>query len=582
LAESTSEVEPEVNQPGLSALREAVANRLPPVPGRSTLADDGLAGLNSAVASVPDGLASGLLAGVNPIYGLYACMAGPIAGGVFSSTQLLVVATTSASALAAGQALAGAPAAERANALFVMVLLAGAFQIVFGLLRLGRLARFVSYSVMTGFLTGIAVLTILSQLPTVTGYEATGANRVAATFDLLANLGKVEPRTVVVSVFTLALALVLPRTKFGNFGTLAAIAIPSLIVALLGLEAIQVVGDVGSIPRGLPIPALPSLSSLSGDVITGALALSVIILVQGAGVSQSVPNPDGSRSSVSRDFIGQGAANVASGVFQGLPVGGSLSTTALSVLSGARSRWAAIFAGLWVAAVVVALPGVVARVAMPTLGVLLIVASASAIKPIEVHFIWNTGWPSRLAIVSTFLATLFLPIQAAVGIGVVLSAILHLYESSTDVQVVEVVQRPDGRLEERTPPKRLPSHTVTVLDIYGHLFYAGVQTLSRSLPRPEEAEQPVVVLRMRGRTTVGATLIDELTSYAEKLEAANGRLYLTGIGEHVYAQMVRTGKLHETKPVRVYPATPIVGEATRQAVADAESWLAGQPRADAS
>ena len=85
-------------------------------------------------------------------------------------------------------------------------------------------------------------------------------------------------------------------------------------------------------------------------MVTGALAVAAIILVQGAGVSQSVPNPDGSRRSMSRDFIAQGAANVASGFFRGLPVGGSLSTTALTVISGARSRWAAIFAGLWMAA----------------------------------------------------------------------------------------------------------------------------------------------------------------------------------------------------------------------------------------
>jgi sulfate permease, SulP family len=573
VVESTAEAEPEVDQPGLSRLREAVANRLPHLPGRSSLRDDGLAGLNSAVASVPDGLASGLLAGVNPIYGLYACMAGPIAGGLFSSTQLLIVATTSASSLAAGQALGGLSSPARDNALFVMVLLIGAFQIVFGLLRLGRLARFVSYSVMTGFLTGIAVLTVLSQLPTVTGYEATGSNRVMATLDLLLNLGQVDPRTVAIAGFTLALAVLLPRTRLGNFGNLVAIILPSLVAVLFSLESVQVVQDVGEIPRGLPTPFIPSLSLISLDVITGALAVAVIVLIQGAGVSQSVPNPDGSRTRASRDFIAQGAANVASGLFRGLPVGGSLSTTALSVLSGARTRWAAIFAGLWMAAVVVALSGVVAQIAMPALAVLLIVASASAIKPAEVRSIWNTGWPSRLAIVTTFLATLFLPIQAAVGIGVVLSAVLYLYTSSADISVVELVERPDGRIEERKPPKHLHSNSVTVLDIYGHLFYAGARTLARLLPRPGDAENLVVILRLRGRTTVGATLIDELSAYANQLAEANGRLYLTGLSEDVYDQMVRNGKLREADPVQAYKASPVVGESTHRAYVDAQTWL---------
>jgi SulP family sulfate permease len=575
------EAEPEVDQPGLSRVREAVANHVPHLPGRSTLRDDGLAGLNSAVASVPDGLASGLLAGVNPIYGLYACMAGPIAGGLFSSTQLLIVATTSASSLAAGQALGGLSSPARDNALFVMVLLIGAFQILFGLLRLGRLARFVSYSVMTGFLTGIAVLTVLSQIPTITGYAATGSNKVTQTFDLLAHLGQVDLLTLAVAFVALLLALVLPRTRLGHYGNLVAIIVPSVLVALLQLGSVEIVRDVGEIPRGLPTPVVPSLSAISVDVLTGALSVAVIILVQGAGVSQSVPNPDGSRSNASRDFVAQGAANVAAGVFRGLPVGGSLSTTALSVLSGARTRWAAIFAGLWMVAVVVALPDVVARIAMPALGAPLIVASASAIKPAEVRSIWNTGWPSRLAVLTTFLATLILPIQVAVGIGVVLSAVLYLYKSSADVSVVELVERPDGRIEERKPPKYLRSNTVTVLDVYGHLFYAGARTLERLLPKPGDAENLVVILRLRGRTTVGATLIDELSAYAKQLAEANGRLYLTGLSEDVYEQIVRTGKLREADPVQAYRATPIVGESTHRAFAEARTWLVSASEEDA-
>src|SRR5688500_13491220 len=147
----TPDVEPEVNQPGLRELREAVANHLArQFPSRASLREDGIAGLNSAVSSVPDGMASGILVGVNPIYGLYACMVGPIAGGIFSSTRLMIIATTSAASLSAGQALGSLQGEARENALFLMVVLIGALQIVFGLVRTGQLTRFVSYSVMTG------------------------------------------------------------------------------------------------------------------------------------------------------------------------------------------------------------------------------------------------------------------------------------------------------------------------------------------------------------------------------------------------------------------------------------------------
>jgi SulP family sulfate permease len=575
--EAASDAEPEVNQPGLSELREAVANRLRKrLPSRARLGQDGLAGLNSALSSVPDGMASGVLAGVNPVYGLYACMVGPIAGSLFSSTQLMVIVTTSASALGAGQALAGLTSEARENALFLLVVLIGAFQILFGLLRLGQLTRFVSYSVMTGFIIGIAVLTVLSQLPTVTGYQAEGNNKVSQTLDLLTHLNQIHLLTLGVSALTLLLAVTLPRTRLGNFGRLVAIIVPSALVALLGLESVQIVQDVGNIPRGFPLPRMPSFSAMSPEVVTGALAVAAVILVQGTGVSQSVPNPDGARRSTSRDFIAQGAANLASGFCRGLPVGGSLSTTALTVLSGAGSRWAAIFAGLWMAAIVMLFPGLVSYTAMPALAALLIVASAYTIKPSEVRAIWQIGWPSRLASVTTFLCTLFLPIQVAVGIGVVLSALINLNESSTDVSLVELVEWPDGRIEERPPPKALPAHRVTALDVYGHLFYAGARTLERLLPRPEGAQNPVVILRLRGRSTVGATLVEVLARYADKLEAVDGRLYLTGISEQAYDQMRRTGKLRLTGPVRAYEATLFVGEATRQALADARAWLVGR------
>ncbi len=573
-SDDSPEQEPEVNQPGLGQLRAAVANQPPRFPSHASLRDDGLAGLNSAVSSVPDGMASSVLVGVNPIYGLYACMVGPLVGGIFSSTQLMIIATTSAASLATGQALGALQGEARDAALFLMVVLIGALQAVFGLLRLGKLVRFVSYSVMTGFIIGIAVLTILSQLPTVTGHtSAAGSNKVAQTINLLSNAGQINWWSVGVSVMTLALAVTLPRTKLRNFGSLAAIVIPSLLILLFRLGSVQIVRDVGEIPGGIPTPHLPSLSAISFDVITGALAIGVVILVQGAGVSQSVPNPNGSRRSLSRDFFSQGAANLASGFFRGLPVGGSLGTTALTVLSGARSRWAAIFAGLWMALLVIIFPRLVSYVAMPSLGVILILASWSTIKPKEALSIWYTGWPSRLASVTTFVSTLFLPIQAAVGIGVVLSALLYVNESSTDVSLVELIKNADGRIQERNPADRLPDNKVTVLDVYGHLFFAGARTLQRLLPTPRGSRHPVVILRLRGHTNLGATLVDVLASYADRLHEANGRLYLTGLSEHAYGQVVRTGKLRLTGPVRVYEATAFRGQSTNQAFTDAQTWL---------
>jgi SulP family sulfate permease len=227
------------------------------------------------------------------------------------------------------------------------------------------------------------------------------------------------------------------------------------------------------------------------------------------------------------------------------------------------------------AVIVIVFPGLVAYVAMPALSALLIFASLTTIKPAEARAIWQTGWPSRLAIVTTFLTTLFLPIQAAVGIGVVLSALLYLNKAATDIAVVALVERPDGRIEERPAPRQLPGNRVTVLDVYGHLFFAGARTLERLLPQPQDAANPAVVLRLRGRTTVGATLVEVLANYAGNLQAVHGRLYLSGLSNEVYEQMRRTGKLTLIGPEQAYAVTPIVGESTREAAAAAQAWLVG-------
>lgn len=572
-----SDEQPEVNQPGLGELRDVVANHLrDKLPSGASLRRDGLAGLSSAISNVPDGMANGVLVGVNPLYGLYAAMLGPAVGGIFSSTQLMLITTTAAASLSTSQALGGLAGEARARALFVTVIMIGVFQVVFGLLKLGQLIRFVSYSVTTGFLTGVSLLLILNQLPVVTGYETTGSNRIIQTINLLRNLPRINFVSLALAALTLLLAVLLPRTSLGNLGRLVAIVIPSVLVALFNLRGVEAVRDVGEIARGVPMPALPALSDLTLDVITGALAVAVVILVQGAGVSQSVPNPDGSPRSTSRDFIAQGAGNVASGLFRGLPVGGSLSATALNVIYGGRTRWAVVFAGLWMALVVMSVPGLVASIAMPALGALLILAGASSIKLREIRAIWYVGWSPRIACITTFLATLFLSIQAAVAIGVALSALLYVNRSSTDISLVKLMERPDGRIEEREPPKRLSSNTVTVIEVYGRLFYAGARTLERLLPSPEGARNSVVVLRLRRLTNVGATLLEVLSNYAGKLEAVNGRLYLSGISEHVHDQIVRTGKLHLSGPVQAFEATPIRGQSTQAAVADAQTWLVKQ------
>lgn len=552
---------------------EIIAQIRKRVPTAKSIRRDTIAGLTVTIASVPSGMAGGLLAGVNPIYGLYASMIGPVVGGLLSSTQLMVINSTSAVSLVAGEALTDVSGSPREGELFLMVVLSGLFAIAFGLLRLGRLNRFVSYSVMIGFMNGIALVLVLSQLPTAVGYKGEGANRLTQTFDLVSRLAELNVAALALAASALVLTLLLQRTRLHAFAGLLGIAAPSLAVALLGREDVQLVKNVGSISEGIPMPALPPFGDAL-KMITGALSVALVVVVQGAGVSQSVPNPDGSRNRASRDFIAQGVANVAAGLFRGLPVGGSLSATALNVASGGRGRWAAVSSGVWMAVIVLGVPELVAQVATPALAGLLILVGFQIIKPRDVASVWRAGWPSRLVGGATIIAMLVLPIQAAIGLGVAISTLVYVVKAATDITVVELVELPDGRLEEHEPPEQLTTDRVTVLDVYGDLFYAGIRTLERMLPAPaKSAEHPVVVLRLRGRSKLGATLEEVLSRYAEKLEDAGGRLYLTGLSQKAHDAVVHMSKLQVSGPVHAYEATPILGESTHEAHVDADTWL---------
>jgi SulP family sulfate permease len=540
-------------------------------PERAHLRADIVAGLPRAISSVPDGMAAAVLAGVNPVQGLYAGFAGPIAGGLSSHTRLMVITTTSAAALAAGSALQGVAPAQRPAAIALLVILAGAALIAAGLVRLGRYTRFVSYSVMTGFLTGISVNIVCGQIADLTGAPARGSFPLAKAFDVLSHPGRINVASLLTGLGALAILALLARTRVAVVSSLFALVIPTVVVVLAGADSVARAGDQGGIPRGVPLPHLPDFRLFSFSLVTGALAVAAIVLVQGAGVAEAAPNPGDARPNPDRDIIAQGAGNLASGLFRGIPVGGSVGQTALNVSVGARTRWAAVWSGVWLLVILALFSGLVARIAVPTLGAILIFAAIGSLQPGEITSILRTGPGSRIAVITTFAATLFLPVAAAVGIGVALSLLLQLNQEAMDLAVVELIPLEHGRFEERPAPPTLTSHHVTTLDVYGSLMYAGARTLQARLPDPAGTRSPAVVLRLRRRTSLGATFVKVVADYAGRLAEVDGRLYLSGLDPSLTDRLRRTG--HLDGPVRTFEATPVVGESTRAASLDAEAWL---------
>jgi SulP family sulfate permease len=549
---------------------------------RKTVKDDAMAGLVLGIESVPDGLASGLLAGVNPVAGLYSYMFGLAGGALFTSTAFMAVQGTGAMAII----VADVDLASRddpSRALFTLSVLTGVVMILAGLLRLGSVLRFVSNSVMTGFITAVGINIVLGQLDDFTGYDAEGGNRVTRAFDLLFNFWKVDVPTLTVGIITIVLIVILQRTKLGPLGLVVAVFAGSAVAGVFALfdRDVALVKDIVDVPRSLPFITMPVFGDIP-TLIVPALSLAFVGLVQGAGVSAGFPNEDGSPQDESQDFVGQGAGNIAAGLFQGMPVGGSMSASSLVASAGAKTRSAAFFAAGIMAVVIVLFGGVIELIAMPSLAGLLIVVGVGTIRPARIMSVAKTGTVPLTVMTITLVLTLVIPLQFAVLVGVGISTILFVLRQSTRLVTHRLLFHDDGRIEEVDPSDTVPPDEVIVLQPYGALFFATASTLLEQIPAvTPESTNSVVILRIRGADDAGATLIDVVKKYAAALREVDSKLMIVTANRNVIRQLRVTGATDVIGPENVYRSTSFIGESSRQAHTDAVAWVAEHSMAGA-
>jgi len=558
--------------PEVDTLKSSMQQRLPE---QSVLRSDLIAGLSFALVNIPQSMANALLALVNPVSGLYMLMLGTPAAALTTSSVLMNVSTTSALSVAAGGALATIPASFRPQSLVVLVVAVGLIQLLAGLFRLGTLIRFVSNAVMVGFTTGVSLLIILGQLDDFTGYNSPYIGKVSSALDTLLHVGQWQIAAAAVGGVVLVLILVLSRTRHANVGYVVALLAGTLLGVLINTAWPGAVEVIPPIPDKLFTFVQPDFQYLT-VLLPSALGIAIIGLVQGAGVAQNYPNPDGRFGNISRDFLGQGLGNIVSGVFSGIPGGGSMSGTALVVGTGGRTRWANIFAGVLVIPLVLLFSRFFSLVPLPALGGLLIAVGILSLRPAAIRTVWDTGLPSRLAMGLTLASTLIMPLQYAVFVGVAISVMLHVVRSSSRARLVEFIPVEGGFPIERPAPQELESDSVTVLMPYGDLFFAAAATVESLLPDPHDARRMAVILSLHGYEEVGSTFIGVLRRYAETLAAKDGRLYLTGIHPRLAEQLQRTGISELIGANRIIADAPQIGVAANLALADAYAWL-GQP-----
>ncbi len=551
---------------------------------KKTAGADVKAGLVLGIESVPDGLAAGLLAGVNPLHGLYGYLAGTIGGALATGSAFMTVQATGAMAVVISdvpQTQSGQPDAGRALA--TLAVMAGVVMLILGIARLGSLVRFIPTAVLVGFINAVAINIVLGQLDNFTGYESAGANRILKAIDTVFHVVDFSWAAVLVGLVTVGLILLLERTRLGALSMVVAIIVASGVAAVLALllprAPVLLVSSVATVPNALPGLVLPDLA-VAPALIIPALSLALVGLVQGAAISGSIPNPDGSYPDASSDFRGQGFANLATGLFQGMPVGGSMSATALVKAAGARSALANLVAGLVMAVTILALGPAIGFIAMPALAGLLILVGIRTFKLHDILMVWRTGPIQASILAVTFVLTLIIPLQYAVLIGVGLAVVLHIARQSNRITIRRWVFEDDSPLpNEVDPPAVVAPGELIVLAPYGSLFFAAAPVFEAQLPQvPGRCDGAVVIIRLRGKDELGSTFIRVLSQYAGTLTAAGGALMLVGVSAKVHDQLAVTGVLGVIGAERVFAAEKRVGDSLTLAMAAAGQWTADHTR----
>ena len=539
---------------------------------------DVIAGLVTGLFSIPEGMAYASIGGFNPVAGLYSGIVSTIVGSVLARTVLMVTTLTSALALSSRSVLtdAGLDPADPAN-VAALVLVVGIVMLVFGLLKFGSIMNFVSHAVMTGFTTGIALQIIAGVIGDATGYQPDSHNTIGKFVDAIAHISSWELAPCLVALATVAVWAVFRLVKpLEAFATLIALVLVTVGVAVLALD-VETVGDIASIPNALPPFVVPHFGAMP-DLLVGGLAVALVGLAQAAGISAAVPHPDRSRPSTSGDFVAQGAANLAGGLFGALPTGGSLSRTGVAVSAGAQTRWAGIFAGVWLALLVLVAGSLAEVIPMPVIGGLILVIGAELVtgRWADITLVLRTAPLSVVAMLVTLLATTQLPLHTAILIGAMTSLVLYCVKASQAAELISLTRSGDGGWLVGPVPAQVDSDAVTVLQYSGVGLFAEVPRIDEEWPRVSGSSNAVVVLGIRTLPDVPSSkVIKSLRRWATELGDRGGRLIIAGASPATIKVLREGGVMDLLGDEGIVPAGDRVFGALEEAVRRGEAWIAG-------
>jgi len=545
---------------------------------------DFLAGLTVAAISLPQSIAYALIAGVDPRFGLYSAIVFTAVAGLLGSSRHLINGPTGAVSLVVFSALAFIEPEARLDAYEAMFLLAvviGIIQIGIAVFKLGDLTRYISESVVTGFITGAAFLTIIGQVANALGVKAQGSGHQHVLSRLWLTLTQTAPfnlKAVAISGSAIVLALLsrqlVRRYKLPQLDMFFVLIIVSVAAWLAGWSEHAAgikpgVPLIEAVPASLPQPHIPKIKwSWFVDMSSSFFAVAMLGLLEALAIAKAIALKTRQPLDYNRQCLAEGVGNLVGGFFQCMPGAGSLSRTAINHQAGALTRFSGVFTAAIVALVVLTLGPLTAYVPKAALAGLLVVAASRLIDLARLRYIVRGSRYDAVLLVITAVAALAIGVEFAILIGVVFSVLWYVARAS-QLKATELVVTAERVVRERLPSDP-PARDVLILDLEGELFFGAAPELERHLDEAvaHAGRQGIlhIVLRVKRVRNPDVVAVEVLEKFLLDARAAGLTVLLAGVRPDLLAAIHRVDIHRHLPEALIFPEENEEYSATLKAI----------------
>lgn len=521
---------------------------------KDTLRADFIAGITGAVIVLPQGVAFAMIAGLPPEYGLYTAMITPIIAALFGSSMHLISGPTTAISIVIFSAVshhAEPFTPEFITMALTITFLAGIYQFILGIARMGILVNFVSHTVVIGFTAGAAILIATSQMKNILGIEVPrGESFVHTWVEIWNSLGNINTYILITALATLFSALAIKKFSPKAPHLLLSLIIGSLCAALIGGQ-LHGINFVGTIPAHLPPLSTPDFSLSTIKMLAPeAFAVALLGLIEAVSISRSIASKSHQRIDGNQEFIGQGLSNMVGSFFSSYAGSGSFTRSGINYATGAKSPLSAIFAAIILMAIILLIAPLSAYLPVAAMGGVIMLVAYNLIDSTQIKHVLETSMAETAILLTTFFATLFLELEFAIYLGVLLSLVIFLARTSTP-EIITLAPDLDRRYNKHTltdvetkPLTECPRLKVLRIDM--SIYFGSVNHIQSKIYEITEKQGIYDILIIgEGINLIDLTGAEMLLHEAERLEAKGGGLYFACLKPQVYYAISRAHLINE-------------------------------------